>query len=1111
MTDAPQQPRKVLVIGSGPIIIGQAAEFDYAGTQACKALREEGVVTVLVNSNPATIMTDRDVADRVYIEPLTVPVLERIIAQERPDGVLPTLGGQTGLNLAVALADAGVLDRYDVRLLGTPLETIRKAEDRDFFRQFLTDIGEPMPPNHTVFTMAEAQAYKAEVGLPLVVRPAYTLGGTGGGIANTEEEFRATVESGLAASPITQVLLERSLVGWKEIEYEVIRDGADNCITVCNMENLDPMGAHTGDSIVVAPSQTLTDKEYQMLRTASLKIIRGLGIEGGCNIQLALRPHPDAMRNRPSDWDADSDYYVIEVNPRVSRSSALASKATGYPIARVSAKIAVGRRLDEIPNEVTGSTGAAFEPALDYCVVKIPRWPFDKFPDGDRHVTTQMKATGEVMAIDRSFEAALQKATRALEQSNSSLLWEAQEWRSLSIRDGYQHLLDTLPLDPNDLRLWALTAALRRGVSRDLLVGHTSIDPWFIAALERIVDQERRLLGNPLTPPLLLASKRLGFSDVEISTLSGLLPEQVRQLRLQHGIKPVFKMVDTCAAEFEAATPYYYSSYDTENEAPPLEGPKAIVIGSGPIRIGQGIEFDYCSVHAAWALSQEGVSSIMVNSNPETVSTDFDTSDRLYFEPLDEEAVRDIIDNETTDDDPPPSLVQFGGQTAINLSQSLAAVGLPILGSSAEAIDIASDRQKFERFLVNLGVPQPPGGTVQSVDQALRVAQRIGYPVVVRPSYVLGGRAMEIVRNATELIRYLTIATEVTPEREVLVDHYMEGRECEVDAICDGERVLIPGIMEHVERAGVHSGDSMAIYPGLNLTEAEVDTLVDYTTRIGLALGVRGLMNIQFVLQGGNAYRSPSVSPSDEANDTTVYVLEVNPRGSRTIPFISKVTGVPVANLATRVMLGGKLSDMGYAGGLWPRQKLVGIKAPVFSMSKLVGVDWYMGPEMKSTGEVMGIDRDFTGALTKALQAASIDLSPGMGVLLSISDQSKADSLPLIRGLADAGCRLYATEGTAAMITAMDLPVTTITKRIGQGSPDVLDVINDGTVGAVVNTLSGDSSVMRDGFYIRRAAVERRIPCFTSLDTARAAMESMLTGVDNFSVLTTDEYLAMSG
>ena len=906
------------------------------------------------------------------------------------------------------------------------------------------------------------------------------------------------------------MLLERSLVGWKEVEYEVIRDGADNCITVCNMENFDPMGAHTGDSIVVAPSQTLTDKEYQMLRTASLNIIRGLGIEGGCNIQLALRPHPDALRNRPGDWEADSDYYVIEVNPRVSRSSALASKATGYPIARVSAKIAVGRRLDEIANAVTGSTGAAFEPALDYCVVKIPRWPFDKFPNGDRQVTTQMKATGEVMAIDRSFEAALQKATRALEQSNSSLLWEASEWRELSASQGYQRILDALPLHPNDLRLWALTAALRRGVTRDQLVAHTSIDPWFIAALERIVDQERRLLGNPLTPATLLASKRLGFPDLEIATLSGLLPEQVRQLRRQHGIRPVFKMVDTCAAEFEAATPYYYSAYDTENEAPPLEGPKAVVIGSGPIRIGQGIEFDYCSVHAAWALSQAGVASIMVNSNPETVSTDFDTSDRLYFEPLDEEAVRDIIDNETIDDNPPPSLVQFGGQTAINLSQSLAAAGLPILGSSAEAIDIASDRQKFERFLVDLGIPQPPGATVHSVDQALRVAQRIGYPVVVRPSYVLGGRAMEIVRNATELIRYLTIATEVTPEREVLVDHYMEGRECEVDAICDGERVLIPGIMEHVERAGVHSGDSMAIYPGLNLTEAEVDTLVDYTTRIGLALGVRGLMNIQFVLQGGNAYRSPSlpVADSDIAEQSTVYVLEVNPRGSRTIPFISKVTGVPVANLATRVMLNDKLSELGYEGGLWPRQKLVGIKAPVFSMSKLVGVDWYMGPEMKSTGEVMGIDWDFTGALTKALQAASINLSPGMGVLLSISDQAKADSLPLIRGLAAAGCQLYATEGTAAMITAMNLPVTTITKRIGEGSPDVLDVINDGTVGAVVNTLSGDTSVMRDGFFIRRAAVERRIPCFTSLDTARAAMESMLSGLDNYNILTTDEYLA---
>ena len=1105
------KPGKVLVIGSGPIVIGQAAEFDYAGTQACKALREEGVATVLVNSNPATIMTDRDIADRVYIEPLTVPVLERIIAAERPDGILPTLGGQTGLNLAVALADAGVLERYAVRLLGTPLDTIRKSEDRDYFRQFLTDIGEPMPPNRTVSTMDEALAYRAEVGLPLVIRPAYTLGGTGGGIANTDAEFNAIVASGLAASPISQVLLERSLVGWKEIEYEVIRDGADNCITVCNMENLDPMGAHTGDSIVVAPSQTLTDKEYQMLRTASLKIIRGLGIEGGCNIQLAARPHPAALRDRPGDWTPESDYYVIEVNPRVSRSSALASKATGYPIARVSAKIAVGRRLDEIPNAVTGSTGAAFEPALDYCVVKIPRWPFDKFPNGDRQVTTQMKATGEVMAIDRSFEAALQKAARALEQGNSSLLWEDKAWQDALASRSHAVMLDGLPLYPNDLRLWALTAALRRGVTRDNLVAQTSIDPWFIAALERIVDQERRLLGNPLTPALLRASKRLGFSDAEIATLSGLLPEQVRQRRQQHGIRPVYKMVDTCAAEFEAATPYYYSAYDQENEAPPLPGAKAVVIGSGPIRIGQGIEFDYCSVHAAWALSAAGVGSIMVNSNPETVSTDFDTSDRLYFEPLDEEAVRDIIDNETIDDNPPPSLVQFGGQTAINLSQSLAAAGLPILGSSAEAIDTASDRQRFERFLVNLGIPQPPGATVQSVDQALTVAQRIGYPVVVRPSYVLGGRAMEIVGNATELIRYLTIATEVTPEREVLVDHYIEGRECEVDAICDGETVLIPGIMEHVERAGVHSGDSMAIYPGLNLTDDEVDTLVDYTTRIGLALGVRGLMNIQFVLQGGSAYRSPATRQDGPTEPTRVYVLEVNPRGSRTIPFISKVTGVPVANLATRVMLGATLRELGYDGGLWPKQRLVGIKAPVFSMSKLVGVDWYVGPEMKSTGEVMGVDRDFAAALTKALQAASINLSPGMGVLLSIADHTKPDALPLIRGLAAADCRLYATEGTAAMISALGLPVTTITKRIGGGAPDVLDVINDGTVGAVVNTLSGDTSVMEDGFYIRRAAVERRIPCFTSLDTARAAMESMLSGRENYNVLTTEEYLAVGG
>ena len=1101
MSNEGQQLNKVLVIGSGPIVIGQAAEFDYAGTQACKALREEGVTTVLVNSNPATIMTDRDIADHVYIEPLTVEVIERIIQKEQPQGILPTLGGQTGLNLAVALADAGVLDRYNVRLLGTPLETIRKSEDREYFRNFLHDIGEPEPPNATVSSIEEARACCREMGLPLVVRPAYTLGGTGGGIANTWQEFEDIARSGLASSPISQVLLERSLVGWKEVEYEVIRDSADNCITVCNMENLDPMGSHTGDSIVVAPSQTLSDKEYQMLRTTSLKIIRGLGIEGGCNIQLALRPHPDVLQAIQSHWDADSPYYVIEVNPRVSRSSALASKATGYPIARVSAKIAVGKRLDEIPNAVTGKTGAAFEPALDYCVVKIPRWPFDKFPHGDRQITTQMKATGEVMAIDRSFEAALQKAVRSLELGNRTLLWEA-----LPSEAGADGAEPPNLLAPNDLRLWALMAALRRNTSPEALVNETFIDPWFISALERIVAMERRLLSETLTPDLLYRAKRVGFSDQQVGTLADMLPEQVRDLRQRWNLRPVYKMVDTCAAEFEAATPYYYSTYEEENEALPLPGNKAIVIGSGPIRIGQGIEFDYCSVHAAWALSQAGVSSVMINSNPETVSTDFDTSDRLYFEPLDEEAVRDVIDNETIDDRPPPSVVQFGGQTAINLSQSLAHAGLPILGSSAEAIDVASDRQKFEEFLSRLGIPQPPGASVTSVSEALQVAQNIGYPVVVRPSYVLGGRAMEIVQNASELVKYLTVATEVGLDKRVLVDHYMEGKECEVDAICDGEQVLIPGIMEHIERAGVHSGDSMAIYPGLNLTEDEVDTLVDYTTRIGLAMGVRGLMNIQFVIQGGSAYRSPH-SPAEDAQATTVYIIEVNPRGSRTIPFISKVTSVPVARLATLVMLGETLKDLGYSGGLWPRQKLVGIKAPVFSMSKLVGVDTYLGPEMKSTGEVMGIDWDFPNALSKALMAANLNLRKGSGVLLSIADQHKAESLVLIRELLEANCHLYATEGTAAMIAATGMPVTMITKRLSEGHPNVVDVINDGTVGAVINTLSGDTSVLRDGFYIRRAAVERRIPCFTSLDTARAAVECLLMERGSYSVQQIDAYL----
>ena len=1105
MIGLPTKPSKVLVIGSGPIVIGQAAEFDYAGTQACKALREEGVTTILVNSNPATIMTDNDIADRVYIEPLTVDVLERVISRERPDGLLPTLGGQTGLNLAVSLSDAGILDKYNVKLLGTPLETIRKSEDRDFFRQFLHDIDEPEPPNTTVGSLDEARQYGMDLGLPLVVRPAYTLGGSGGGIADNWEQFESIVQSGLLASPISQVLLERSLVGWKEIEYEVIRDSDDNCITVCNMENLDPMGAHTGDSVVVAPSQTLSDKDYHMLRNASLKIIRGLGIEGGCNVQFGLRPHPWVAESLNTGWEAESPYYVIEVNPRVSRSSALASKATGYPIARVSAKIAVGKKLDEIPNAVTGQTGSAFEPALDYCVVKIPRWPFDKFPNGDREVTTQMKATGEVMAIDRSFEAALQKATRSLELGNRSLLWEDVSWRPESSED---KILDRLPLNPNDLRLWAIMVGLRSGTDPKEMAKRTKVDPWFINALNRIVGMERRLLSETINPDLLWQAKRLGFSDHQIGTLADLLPEQVRRIRLNWGLKPVYKMVDTCAAEFEAATPYYYSTYDQENEALPLPGKKAVVIGSGPIRIGQGIEFDYCSVHAAWALSQAGVASIMINSNPETVSTDFDTSDRLYFEPLDEEAVRDILDNESENDEAPPSVVQFGGQTAINLSQVLANAGLPVLGSSPEAIDLASDRHKFGEFLDRLGIPQPPGAAVASVAEAIQVAQNIGYPIVVRPSYVLGGRAMEIVQNASELIRYLTDVTLVSEERRVLVDHYMEGKECEVDAICDGERVLIPGMIEHIERAGVHSGDSLAIYPGLNLSEAEVETIVDYTTRIGLAMGVKGLMNIQFVIQGGSAYRSPQVHPERYIDETSVYVLEVNPRGSRTIPFISKVTNVPVANIATRVMLGESLEDQGYEGGLWPRQNLVAIKAPVFSMGKLVGVDWFLGPEMKSTGEVLGLDHDFPSALAKALIASDLGLKSGIGVLLSIADQHKPEVLPIVRELHDSGCSLYATEGTAALIESTGIPVTTITKRIGEGHPDVVDVIADGTVSAVVNTLSGDTSVLRDGFYIRRAAVERRIPCFTSLDTVRAAVESLMVKNADFNIQTVSEYVS---
>ena len=1149
------KPSKVLVIGSGPIVIGQAAEFDYAGAQACKALREEGVTTVLVNSNPATIMTDEDIADVVYIEPLTVDVVERIIARERPDGLLPTLGGQTGLNLAVALADAGVLDRYGLRLLGTPLDSIRKAEDRDLFRQLLLEIGEPVLPSDTVGNMDKAIAVKNALGLPLVVRPAYTLGGTGGGIANTDAEFNRIVASGLAASPIHQVLLERSLVGWKEIEYEVMRDSAGNCITVCNMENIDPMGAHTGDSIVVAPSQTLSDKEYQMLRSVGLRIIQALGIEGGCNIQFALEPGDVVAASLPEGGRRGAPYYVIEVNPRVSRSSALASKATGYPIARVAAKIATGKRLDEIPNAVTQRTVAAFEPALDYCVVKIPRWPFDKFPSGDRTVTTQMKATGEVMSIDRSFEAAFQKAVRSLEITGRSILWESPRWNdalAIAQEDGKdsfsgaeEALRDGLPLHPNDERLWALLFALRRGAAPEALSRITGIDPWFTRAFQNITEMERRLLDETLTRDLLWQAKRLGFGDEHIGTLTDRESEEVRSLRHRWDIRPVYKMVDTCAAEFEARTPYFYSSYEQENEAEPILASKAVVVGSGPIRIGQGIEFDYCSVHTAWALQREGIRSILINSNPETVSTDFDTSDRLYFEPLDEESVRDIIENEMADPSihgssegsggaeergnardeyaPPPTVVQFGGQTALNLSQSLDRAKLPILGSTADSIDTASDRHLFEEFLARIGIPNPPGAAVSTVEQALVVAQEIGYPVLVRPSYVLGGRAMEIVQNATELVKFWSEAVSAAAGRRVLIDKYFEGREVEVDAVCDGETVLVPGIMEHVERAGVHSGDSTAIYPGLTLSNEEVETIVDYTRRIGLALEVRGLMNIQYVVVGGEAYRTPNrPSPVNGAPDdrrpssrgaqsyrssgTQVYVIEVNPRSSRTIPFISKVTGVPMVRLAVNAMTGLTLERQGYQGGLWKRQKLVAVKAPVFSMSNLAGVDSYLGPEMKSTGEVMGIDVEFRPALTKALIASGMMLPTTGAILLSIADRHKADAVSLVRNLVDQGYTFYATNGTAAMIRAMGTDVTTVPKAHEQGHPNTVDLIAGGTVQAAVNTVTGDRATLEDGFEIRRAAAEARIPCFTSLDTARAAVESLAAGQDGYNVKPLAEY-----
>jgi len=1061
-----KRPESVLVIGSGPIVIGQAAEFDYAGTQACQSLREEGIRTILVNSNPATIMTDEDVADAVYIEPLTPDVIRRVIQRERPEGLLPTLGGQTGLNLAVEVAELGILDRYNVRLLGTPLAAIQHAEDRELFRDLLIDIGEPAIESAVIHTLEEAHAFLKQVPLPLVIRPAYTLGGTGGGVAYTEEDLDRIVTSGLRASPIHQVLLERSLLGWKEIEYEVMRDGADTCITICNMENIDPMGVHTGDSIVVAPSQTLSDREYQMLRTSALNIIRALGIEGGCNVQYAL--NPDSM-----------EYGVIEVNPRVSRSSALASKATGYPIARISAKIAIGMRLDELTNVVTGKTTAAFEPALDYVVAKIPRWPFDKFPRADRTVTTQMKATGEVMAIDRSFEGAIQKAVRSLETTAKDLLWEDPAWGD------DLDTLRNLMTRPTDIRLWAVMAALRRGMSVEEIHELSAIDEWFLWKFERIIQMERTLASGEISPETLWTAKQMGFSDRQIGICAGRATAHIRDQRRELGMAPVYKMVDTCAGEFAAQTPYFYSTYEDEDEATPLEGKKAVVVGSGPIRIGQGIEFDYCSVQAARALQAAGVASIMVNSNPETVSTDFDASDRLYFEPLDPESVEEILLHEAGGNqaDMSPMIVQFGGQTAINLARPLSDAGAPIYGSSLDSIDLAEDRERFEAFLDRLDIPQPPGATVTSLDDAEAVANRIGYPVLVRPSYVLGGRAMEVVHSSDHLARYIRKQTNLTTEHPILIDKYLVGKEVEVDAICDGERVLIPGIMEHIERAGVHSGDSFAVYPAINLFPAEVERIVDYTTRIALGLNARGLVNIQYVIHAGH-----------------LYVIEVNPRSSRTVPFLSKATGVPMVKLATNIMLGTSLEEQGYEGGLWPRQPLTAVKAPVFSMAKLRGVEVHLGPEMKSTGEVMGVDRTFASAFFKALISSGLSFPKHGSILITLADEDKVDALPMIGQLARMGFKLYATEGTAAMIERAGVPVQMVTKRIGRGSPDMLDVILNGTVDGVINTPGPADKEMLDGLEIRRAAVERGIPCITSVDTARSVVDAMEKASSMYSV-----------
>ena len=1058
----PKNPnvKRVMVIGSGPIVIGQAAEFDYAGTQACRSLKEEGVEVILVNSNPATIMTDRDIADKVYIEPLTLKVLEQIIEKEKPDSILPTLGGQAGLNLGMELEESGFLASHNVKLLGTTAATIRNAEGRQEFKDLMERIGEPCAASKVVENVEDGVAFTEQIGYPVVLRPAYTLGGSGGGIAHNQTELEEILENGLRLSRVGQVLVERCIAGWKEIEYEVMRDSAGNCITVCNMENIDPVGVHTGDSIVVAPSQTLSDKEYQMLRSSALNIISELGITGGCNVQFAL--HPTSF-----------EYCVIEVNPRVSSSSALASKATGYPIAKVAAKIALGYTLDEIKNAITGKTYASFEPALDYCVVKMPRLPFDKFITAKRTLTTQMKATGEVMSICTNFEGALMKAIRSLEQHVDCLL--SYDFSALSKEDLYERLKIV-----DDQRIWVIAEALRKGISYEEIHDITMIDLWFIDKIQRIVEMEDALKAGPLTVELLREAKRIEFPDNVIARLTGKKEAEIKEMRYANGIKAVFKMVDTCAAEFAASTPYYYSCFGGECEANgERTKKKVLVLGSGPIRIGQGIEFDYCSVHATWAFARAGYETIIINNNPETVSTDFDIADKLYFEPLTPEDVENVVNIEKPDG----AVVQFGGQTAIKLTESLMKMGVPILGTKAEDVDAAEDRELFDEILQKTEIPRAAGGTVFTAEEAKEVANRLGYPVLVRPSYVLGGQGMQIATSDEEIEEFMAIINRIAQDHPILVDKYLQGKEVEVDAVCDGTDILIPGIMEHIERTGIHSGDSISVYPAPTIDMAVKEKIAEYTKRLAQALHVKGLINIQFIAIGEE-----------------VYVIEVNPRSSRTVPYISKVTGIPIVDLATEVILGKTIKELGYEPGLQKEAEYFAIKMPVFSFEKIRGAEISLGPEMKSTGECLGIAKTFHEALFKAFLGAGVELPKHKQMIITVKDADKPEAVDVARRFEKLGYIIYATRSTAAALKDAGVKVRKINK-ISQESPTVMDLLLGHKIDLVIDTPTQGRDKSRDGFLIRRTAIETGVYCITAMDTANALATSLEHTADKLSLV----------